>query len=82
MTTTRTATRTATGTYLGTCSCCNITVKTAAKFVRHECGAWITNYRPILARETAHQCGARCTSALGPVCDCTCAGEQHGADHR
>jgi hypothetical protein len=28
------------------------------------------------------KCGARCTSSLGPVCNCSCSGEAHGSDHR
>lgn len=28
------------------------------------------------------RCGARCTSALGPVCNCDCGGESHGEDRR
>lgn len=31
---------------------------------------------------TEHKCGAKCTSALGGSCFCSCAGENHGADHR
>lgn len=27
------------------------------------------------------RCGVRCTSAIGPSCDCQCSGENHGADH-
>lgn len=78
-----TTARTATGTFLGSCSGCKATVRTTAKFVRHDaCGAWITNYRPIKARATDHACGVKCTSALGPSCDCTCNGTNHGADHR
>jgi hypothetical protein len=76
-----TTTRTATGTYLGSCSGCKATVKTTERFVQHSCGAWITNYRPIKAKTTDHECGLKCTSALGPSCDCTCGGENHGADH-
>lgn len=79
---TTTATRTATGTFLGTCSGGCGTVKTTEKFVRHSCGAWITAYVPIKSRTTDHECGPRCTSALGPVCDCTCGGEAHGEAHR
>jgi hypothetical protein len=29
-----------------------------------------------------HKCGAKCTSALGATCDCSCGGEHHGSDHR
>lgn len=75
--------RTATGTFLGTCSRCRQKVRTDEKFVKHSiCGGWITNYTEIKARITEHECGVKCTSALGPSCDCTCAGKNHGADHR
>ena len=78
--TTTTATKTAG--FLGKCSGGCGTVKTSEKFVKHSCGAWITAYTPIKARVTDHNCGPRCTSALGPSCDCTCGGERHGEDHR
>lgn len=26
-------------------------------------------------------CGARCTNAVGPVCDCSCGGANHGRGH-
>ena len=29
-----------------------------------------------------HNCGARCTSATGPNCECSCAGQRHGLDLR
>jgi hypothetical protein len=29
-------------------------------------------------KASKHQCGARCTSATGPNCDCRCRGENHG----
>ena len=28
-----------------------------------------------------HRCGARCLSATGTTCECSCAGKNHGADH-
>ncbi len=28
-----------------------------------------------------HTCGARCTNATGPSCDCRCRGANHGAGH-
>lgn len=84
MTTTAAAPRTATGTYIGKCSGCAavVTVPEADRFGKHTCGAWITGTRPIKARLTEHSCGPKCTSALGPTCDCTCGGENHAADHR
>jgi len=77
-----TATRTATGNFLGHCTGGCGTVKTAEKFVKHSCGAWIVGYKPIKARMTETECGARCTSSIGPVCDCKCGGENHSKDHR
>lgn len=29
-------------------------------------------------KRSKHQCGARCTNATGPSCDCRCKGENHG----
>jgi hypothetical protein len=28
------------------------------------------------------KCGTRCTSAVGPSCDCSCGGERHAMDRR
>jgi hypothetical protein len=33
-------------------------------------------------KHTDGKCGGRCTSSLGPVCNCSCDGRNHGADHR
>lgn len=49
--------------------------------IRCGCGL-VATVRCMTVRITDHQCGPKCTSALGPVCDCTCGGENHGADHR
>lgn len=38
-------------------------------------------FTPIKARVTETECGPRCTSALGPSCDCKCGGANHAADH-
>lgn len=27
------------------------------------------------------KCGARCTNAVGPTCDCSCGGANHGRGH-
>lgn len=37
--------------------------------------------KAVVGRVTDHQCGARCTSSIGPVCDCECGGRNHGSDH-
>jgi hypothetical protein len=31
-------------------------------------------------KASKHECGARCTSATGPNCDCRCRGQNHGRD--
>lgn len=31
-------------------------------------------------KRSKHACGARCTSATGPNCDCRCRGENHGSN--
>ena len=74
-------TKTRTGSYIGTCSGCRIQVRTEERFVKHSCGAWITNYKEIVARVTEHECGVKCTSATGPTCDCKCGGANHSSDH-
>jgi hypothetical protein len=38
--------------------------------------------RRIMGRVTETVCGPKCTSAVGPACDCQCGGEHHGANHR
>jgi hypothetical protein len=37
-------------------------------------------WREIIASLSGHKCGGRCTSAIGPVCDCECGGHRHGID--
>lgn len=37
---------------------------------------------PVIGMHAAKvTCGARCTNAVGPMCDCSCGGENHGAGH-
>lgn len=38
-------------------------------------------FAPIRVKVTETECGPRCTSALGPTCDCKCGGANHAADH-
>jgi hypothetical protein len=43
------------------------------------CGAQvIAKVLHVSIKET--KCGLRCTSALGPNCDCSCGGKRHGSD--
>lgn len=52
--------------------------------VSHQCGRWVF-VRPVFdggaPTSKRHQCGARCTSATGPSCDCRCGGANHGSGH-
>lgn len=63
--------------------------------VRHACtenvysdrgmaGRWVF-CRPVVdggkPDSKRHTCGARCTNATGPSCDCRCRGANHGAGH-
>jgi len=36
---------------------------------------------PIVARTSEHKCDSRCTNAVGPNCDCSCGGKNHGSGH-
>ena len=40
---------------------------------------WCTLKRVIEGtKKSKHECGARCTNATGPNCDCRCKGKNHG----
>lgn len=46
------------------------------------CGDHWCNLRLVTegTKKSKHECGARCTSATGPNCDCRCRGKNHGRD--
>lgn len=52
--------------------------------VAHTCGRWAF-VRPVVdggkPDSKRHRCGARCTNATGPNCDCKCRGANHGSNH-
>lgn len=81
-----TSSRIPTGTFIGKCPVCKtVHVKedtpSYTAWTRPCCGRKVS-LKPVLARVTDHKCGPKCTSALGPSCDCECGGKNHGADHR
>ena len=47
------------------------------EFLRHECGNFLRG-TAIIAKSGKQECGAKCTSAIGPACECKCKGEMHG----
>jgi len=47
--------------------------------IRCACGK-LAYGRPIKAIRSDHACDARCTSAKGHNCECSCGGENHGKD--
>lgn len=47
------------------------------------CGSTRVNVNLVKGTYIADKtCGARCMNAVGPDCECSCAGENHGANHR
>lgn len=47
------------------------------------CGQTRLDYLPIRGVHVESvTCGRRCTSAVGPSCDCSCAGANHARDHQ
>lgn len=73
-----------TGNYLGRCAtkgCKHATLKTdslPADCPEH--GSYLV-YQVIGNEVASVKCGARCTNAVGPACDCSCGGSNHGAGH-
>ena len=70
---------------LGRCRACNrphrIDGRSWVPSTRCECGATVKLelvrgwYAPDV------KCGAKCRNAVGPSCDCSCGGANHGCNH-
>jgi len=46
------------------------------------CG-FVMQYKEIKGfHSDKHKCGARCLNAIGPNCECSCSGENHGLNHQ
>lgn len=45
------------------------------------CGGHNIGSARVKGFQTEHVCDARCTSATGPNCECSCGGKNHGAGH-
>ena len=72
--------------FIGRCTAGHSVIGTASDFIGGgtmacPCGRRAC-VKAMTVRITDHKCGVKCTSALGPVCDCSCGGERHGEDHR
>jgi hypothetical protein len=68
--------------YIGTCTRCHTTQRREqagyARCKKSTCSATVTMH-PIKAQYHAGtRCDARCMSAQGPECLCSCAGRNHG----
>jgi hypothetical protein len=73
------------GREIGRCKTCKRVTVRGSMFwsgsrVKCECGA-IVKLSGMWAKESKTECGPRCTSAIGPSCDCKCNGRNHGQDH-
>lgn len=49
-----------------------------AYLVKHSCGAYLRGVIITGKHSDRIECGARCTSATGPACECRCSGANHG----
>jgi hypothetical protein len=72
--------------HIGRCAAkgCKHTARVAADAQRRsgdcpEHGRYLLD--PIWGEHTDAKCGARCRNAVGPSCDCSCGGENHGMGH-
>lgn len=50
-------------------------------WIRCECGRSLTNWRAVTGTPNDTPCDARCTNAIGPSCDCSCGGKNHGGGY-
>ena len=74
----------ATGHYMGTCRRCTRTFRQTDATPRlHACTASEPRHipmRPIVGTYNGRvKCGAKCQSATGPDCECSCGGARHGS---
>lgn len=73
------------GRELGRCRSCKAVIARETRFwsgstATCECGARVA-LKGVWGRESAKPCGARCMGAVGPSCDCSCGGRNHGGRH-
>jgi len=46
------------------------------------CCGMARNAQPVRGKFSAkHVCSAKCMSSIGTICECSCAGKNHGASH-
>jgi hypothetical protein len=77
-----------TGRYVGRCKHCRTAI---AKQTNNTFGRFMTDGCPtcgrivklshVLGATSPKECDARCMNAVGPSCDCSCGGANHGAGH-
>jgi hypothetical protein len=48
------------------------------EFLKHDCGMYLRGDRIVGKHSDKRECGAKCTGATGPACECKCSGENHG----
>jgi hypothetical protein len=74
--------------FLGRCRACKRALRRdvaqtflGSKLVTCPCGKAVRLQRVFGAYQPDVTCGTKCTSAVGPTCDCSCGGANHGGDH-
>ena len=80
-----TTTQTHTTRSLGRCRSCKKAHRVDATSwifsVKCECGTTV-KLAPVVGSYDEHvNCGAKCRNAVGPSCDCSCGGANHGINH-
>ena len=77
-----------TGRALGKCKSCKAVIREESSFWdlggstkrTCPCGATVT-VKAVIGTTSTKECDARCMGAVGPSCDCSCGGANHGAGH-
>ena len=68
---------------LGRCKSCKTPVRVDAWVGSAACPGCGTRVKldRVIGVTTSKKCGARCLNAVGPSCDCSCGGFNHGGGH-
>jgi hypothetical protein len=67
--------------YVGRCKTCKTVFVNETDATETCCSGKRVRVEQILAVVSNVKCGARCTNAVGPSCDCSCGGANHSSGH-
>lgn len=76
------------GRYVGRCKVCRIPIRvettdTLGGFKTRACPTCdkLVKLQRVIGSKSERKCGAACLNAVGPNCDCSCEGHNHGAGY-